>query len=80
MVMKLMELKSIKNYVKKGFLDEMELRKMFEEKETKNQLTKYNKYVYWTYYLTSALEDTVEKPKENIDDIILQIMKALESS
>ena len=36
MVMKLMELKSIKNYVKKGFLDEMELRKMFEEKETKN--------------------------------------------
>lgn len=80
MVMKLMELKSIKNYVKKGFLDEMELRKMFEEKETKSQLSKYNKYVFWTYYLTSALEDTVEKPKENINDIIQQIMKALETS
>lgn len=34
-----MELGSVKKYVKKGFLDEMELRRMFENKDTRNELS-----------------------------------------
>ena len=61
--MELMDLSCIKKYVKKGFLDELELKRMFEQTDTKNQLKNYSKYVYWTYYLTTALEDKVQKPK-----------------
>lgn len=59
LVMKMEELNCVKTFVKKGFLDEFELKQMFENADTKKQLSNYSKYSYWTYNITRVLEDKV---------------------
>ena len=59
MVLKVQRMASIKDYIKKGFIDKEELESIFEKNETKKGLAKYNRYVYWTYTLTAVLDDSI---------------------
>jgi hypothetical protein len=76
LVMAIQSLKPIRRYVKRGFLNEYEVKKMFELKETKKGIQKMH-VTMWIEMLVNAIEDRVKKPPETIDLIIEKINEVM---
>lgn len=69
----------MKKFVKKGFLDEFEVMKMFSTQDAKKEIKDQDKGT-WITLLIEALEKKIEKPPVTLESLIEQIQGAIKDT